>query len=48
MYALLIYQMGAECVCFVDLPERGRNVYVLLIYHMGAECVCFVDLPVGG
>ena len=31
MYALLIYLKGGECVCFVDLPEWGLNVYALLV-----------------
>ena len=30
MFALLVYQSGVECVCFVGLPEWGLNVYALL------------------
>ena len=45
MYALLIYQRGAECVCLVDLPEWGLNMYALLVYQSEGECVCLIDLP---
>ena len=41
----LFTRVVAECVCYIDLPEWGLNVYALLTYQSGIECVCLVDLP---